>query len=80
VVKGSAVIRIRRLFSDKIHAFEVSGNTPVVIDIPTLHTHTIQSTSDEELLTLFWSSEIYNPADPDTYAEPVQPEIAPRQP
>jgi UDP-2-acetamido-2,6-beta-L-arabino-hexul-4-ose reductase len=52
----------------------------VVIDIPTLHTHTIQSTSDEELLTLFWSSEIYNPADPDTYAEPVQPEIAPRQP
>ncbi|HLM76381.1 MAG TPA: NAD-dependent epimerase/dehydratase family protein [Polyangiaceae bacterium] len=80
VVKGSAVIRIRRLFSDKIHAFEVSGNTPVVIDIPTLHSHTIQSTSDEELLTLFWSSEIYNPADPDTYAEPVQPEIAPRQP
>jgi UDP-2-acetamido-2,6-beta-L-arabino-hexul-4-ose reductase len=78
VVKGSAVIRIRRLFSDKIHAFEVSGNTPVVIDIPTLHTHTIQSTSDEELLTLFWSSEIYNPADPDTYAEPVQPDIAPR--
>jgi len=77
VVKGTAIIRIRRLFSDKIHAFEVSGDTPVVIDIPTLHTHSIQntqSTSGEELLTLFWSSEIYNPADPDTYAEPVQPE------
>jgi UDP-2-acetamido-2,6-beta-L-arabino-hexul-4-ose reductase len=80
VVKGSAVIRIRRLFSDQIHAFEVNGNTPVVVDIPTLHTHSIQSTSDEELLTLFWSSEIYNPEDPDTYAEPVQPESNPRPP
>lgn len=76
VVRGSAIIRIRRLFSDKINEFEVSENSPVLIDIPTLHTHSIQSTSDEDLLTLFWSSEIYNPDDPDTFAEPVQPETS----
>lgn len=71
VVKGSAVIRIRRLFSDQIHTFEVSGDAPVAVDIPTLHTHNITAGPEGELLTLFWSSEIFDPDDPDTYAEPV---------
>jgi UDP-2-acetamido-2,6-beta-L-arabino-hexul-4-ose reductase len=78
VLKGTALIRIRRLFSDKIYTFEVSGDAPVVIDIPTLHAHSLQAAPGEELVTLFWSSEIYNPDDPDTFPEAVQPENTPR--
>lgn len=77
VLKGSAVIRIRRIFSDKIHVFEVSGDSPAVVDIPTLHTHHIEPTTEEQLLALFWSSEIYDTADSDTFPEPVFPAALP---
>lgn len=71
VVKGEAVIKVRRLLSDHVDAFRVSGDAPAYIDIPTLHTHSITNTGPEELLTMFWSHEIFNPEQPDTYAEPV---------
>jgi UDP-2-acetamido-2,6-beta-L-arabino-hexul-4-ose reductase len=71
VLKGEAKIQIRRLFSDEIKEFAVSGREPVIIDIPTLHTHNITNTGHEELTTLFWAHEIFNPASPDTFAEPV---------
>jgi UDP-2-acetamido-2,6-beta-L-arabino-hexul-4-ose reductase len=71
VIRGSATIQIRRLFSTAIHTFEVSGEFPVVIDIPTLHTHNITNTGSEDLLTLFWAHELFDPDSPDTYPEPV---------
>lgn len=71
VVKGQAVIRIRRLLDDKVEEFHVSGDAPVYVDMPTLHTHSITNTGDEELLTMFWSHEIFDPENPDTYFEPV---------
>lgn len=71
VVSGEALIRIRKLFSDKIVEFSVSGSKPQYIDIPTLHTHNITNTGKSELITLFWAHEIYNKAHPDTIAETV---------
>jgi UDP-2-acetamido-2,6-beta-L-arabino-hexul-4-ose reductase len=71
VVKGTAVIRIRRLLDDHVEEFHVSGAAPVYVDMPTLHTHSITNIGDEELLTLFWSHEIFDPANPDTYFETV---------
>ena len=71
VLSGEALIRIRRLFSDKIDEFTVSGAKPQYIDIPTLHTHNITNTGNSELITLFWTHEIYDTAHPDTFAEPV---------
>ncbi|SFU95596.1 NAD-dependent epimerase/dehydratase family protein [Halomonas korlensis] len=71
VVKGEAVIRIRRLLDDKVEEFHVSGEAPAYVDMPTLHTHSITNTGDEELLTMFWSHEIFDPEKPDTYFEPV---------
>lgn len=73
VVGGNAVIRIRKLFSDEVKSFEVSGERPVYIDIPTLHTHSITNTGSGVLQTLFWSNEIFDPNNPDTYPEAVQP-------
>ena len=71
VLKGTAEIRIRRVLTDNVHTFNVDGRTPQAIDIPTLHTHNITNTGNEELQTLFWSNELYDPADPDTYYETV---------
>jgi len=44
---------------------------PEVVDMPTLHTHSIVNTGTEPLLTLFWAHEIFDPEQPDTYALPV---------
>ncbi|MEM7432702.1 MAG: NAD-dependent epimerase/dehydratase family protein [Pseudomonadota bacterium] len=71
VVRGRARISIRRLYADRAVEFDVSGDEPAFIDMPTLHTHNITNTGDDELLTLFWSSEIFDPERPDTLAEPV---------
>ena len=71
VVGGDATIRVRRLFEERIHEFQVSGTRPSYIDMPTLHTHNITNTGDAELLTLFWSHEIFDPQFPDTFAEAV---------
>ena len=71
VVSGRAVIRIRKMFSERVESFQVSGNQPVYIDMPTLHTHSITNTGDSDLVTLFWSDSIFDPANPDTVREQV---------
>ena len=71
VIGGEAVIRLRRLYDDSVHEFAVRGDEPVAIDMPTLHTHSIENTGSGELTTLFWSHEFFDPADPDTFQEPV---------
>lgn len=71
VIKGKACVRVRKLFSDKVHEFFVDGGKPEYIDMPALHTHNITNTGDGELITMFWSNEIFDPANPDTYQETV---------
>jgi UDP-2-acetamido-2,6-beta-L-arabino-hexul-4-ose reductase len=71
VVSGDAEIALRRVGQEQIHRFSVSGREPVVVDIPTLHTHSITNVGQTELLTLFWTDEVFDPDAPDTYAEPV---------
>ena len=71
VVRGEAVIRIRRLFDDTVREFPVSGERPAYVDIPTLHTHNITNTGGGELLTLFWANEIFDRRVPDTVGEDV---------
>lgn len=73
VVEGTAVIRLRRLFSDEVVSFEVSGEQPVAVDIPTLHTHHITNTGSSTLLTVFWADELFDPEAPDTFSEKVAP-------
>ena len=72
VIQGEALIQIRKLHTDVIHEFKVTGLDPCFIDMPTLHTHNITNTGSTDLLTLFWSHEIFDPNNPDTFAEPVK--------
>lgn len=71
VVSGRAIIRIRKVLTDEVHSFAVSGDTPVAIDMPPLHTHHIVNDGEGELLTFFWSHRLFDPAQPDTFADPV---------
>ena len=71
VVKGSADITLRRVASQDTYSFKVSGEEPAVVDIPTLHAHAITNIGDSELLTLFWTNEVFDPDAPDTYPDPV---------
>jgi len=71
VLSGRASIRLRRVLTDEILTFDVSGDTPCYIDMPTLHTHSITNTGDSDLITMFWSGDIFDPTKPDTFAELV---------
>lgn len=71
VVKGEARIRLRKLFSEEVLEFSVSGDRPTYIDMPTFYTHHIENTGKGELLTYFWTNELYDQEDSDTYPEPV---------
>ncbi|PQM27435.1 capsule biosynthesis protein CapF [Sphingopyxis lindanitolerans] len=71
VVKGEALIRIRRVLTDDVQEFAVSGDRPVAIDMPPLHTHNIENRGEGEVITFFWSHHLFDPANPDTYADPV---------
>ncbi len=71
VVDGAADIEMRRLLTDEVLRFRVDGNEPVAVDMPTLWTHNITNTGNTTLLTQFWTNEIYDPTDPDTYPEEV---------
>jgi UDP-2-acetamido-2,6-beta-L-arabino-hexul-4-ose reductase len=67
VVQGQASIRLRKLFSDEVVEFLVSGEQPAIVDMPTLWTHSITNTGETDLLTLFYADDEYDPQDPDTY-------------
>jgi UDP-2-acetamido-2,6-beta-L-arabino-hexul-4-ose reductase len=71
VLKGKALIRIRRVLSDEVWEYRVSGAAPAAVDMPTLHTHSIENIGDTELLTLFWTHDLFDPAAPDTFADEV---------
>ena len=71
VLSGEAEIRLRKLFSDEVVTFPVSGDVPAMIDMPTSWVHSITNTGAQDLVTLFYADEIFDPADPDTFPEEV---------
>ena len=72
VLSGTATIALRKLFSKKIFQFDVTGDEPVAVDMPTLWSHKITNTGTGSLFTSFWANEIFKPDAPDTVAEAVQ--------
>jgi len=71
VVKGKALIRTRRVGTDIVNEYEVSGDKPACIDMLIYYTHNIKNIGDEDLLTIFWINELFDPNDSDTYFEEV---------
>jgi UDP-2-acetamido-2,6-beta-L-arabino-hexul-4-ose reductase len=67
VIKGKALIQLRKIDEEKVYNFELEGQAPAFVDMPIWYTHNIKNIGEEELLTLFWINEPFNPEDPDTY-------------
>ena len=73
VVSGHGLIQQRRVGSDEVLNFEVSGDKIEAVHMLPGYTHNIINLSDtENLVTVMYCNEIFNPNKPDTYFEPVE--------
>ena len=71
VVKGEGVIRFRNIFSTEVIEYHVSGDKLEVVDIPCGYTHNIENVGTEDMVTVMWANEAFDPDHPDTFFEPV---------
>ncbi|MEE0950812.1 MAG: capsular polysaccharide biosynthesis protein CapF [Paludibacteraceae bacterium] len=72
VVSGHGLIQERRIGSDEIMEFEVSGDKIEAVHMLPGYTHNIINLSEtQDLVTVMWANESFDPLHPDTYYEPV---------
>ena len=72
VVSGHGLIQQRRVDSDEVLEFEVWGDKPTAVQMLPGYTHNIINLSDSEnLVTLMWANEQFDPSHPDTFGLPV---------
>ncbi len=71
VIKGKALIQLRQIGTDKVLDFYLDGTEPAYVDMPVWYTHNIKNIGEEELFTIFWINEFFDPEDADTYFEKV---------
>lgn len=71
VVSGQGVIRFRKVGTDDIIEYPVSGKKLQVLDIPTGYAHNIKNVGDTDMVTVMWANEPFDPENPDTYYEEV---------
>lgn len=67
VVSGKGVIKFRKIDSEEVIEYSVSGEKLEVVDIPTGYTHNIINIGDTDMVTVMWANEVFNPEKPDTY-------------
>lgn len=73
VVSGHGLIQQRKIGTDEMIEFEVSGNKIEAVHMLPGYTHNIINLSDaENLVTVMWANESFDPNHPDTYFEPVK--------
>ena len=73
VVSGRALIQQRKIGSEEVLNFEVSGEKIEAVHMLPGYTHNIINLSDtEDLVTLMWANEQFDPAHPDTFFEIVE--------
>jgi UDP-2-acetamido-2,6-beta-L-arabino-hexul-4-ose reductase len=73
VVSGHGLIQQRRIGSDEVLDFEVNGDKIEAVHMLPGYTHNIINLSDtENLVTVMWANEAFDPNKPDTFFEPVE--------
>ncbi|MBE6198116.1 MAG: SDR family oxidoreductase [Rikenellaceae bacterium] len=76
VVSGHGLIQQRRVGSDEVLNFEVSGEKIEAVHMLPGYTHNIINLSDtEDLVTVMWANEAFDPNNPDTYFEKVDKSV-----
>jgi len=71
VVVGEGIIRFRNILSNEEIEYFVSGCKLQVVDIPVGYTHNIENLGNNDMVTIMWANEIFDPANPDTFYEVV---------
>ena len=71
VIKGKALIQLRRIGTKEVHDFYLDGDHTSFVDMPIWYTHNIKNIGEDILYTIFWISEPFNENDPDTHFEKV---------
>ena len=72
VVSGHGLIQQRKIGSDKVMNFDVSGDKIEAVHMLPGYTHNIINLSDkDDLVTVMWANECFDPSKPDTFFEPV---------
>lgn len=71
VIKGEAIIQLRKVGTNEVIEHRLSGENPSYVDMPIWYTHNIKNIGEEDLYTMFWINEPYNNNDSDTYFEEV---------
>lgn len=72
VVSGNALIRERKIGTEEVREFYVSGDKIEAVYMLPGYTHSITNLSDsEDLVTLIWANEVFDPNNPDTFSEKV---------
>lgn len=73
VVSGKGLIQQRKIGTDEVLNFEVSGDKIEAVHMLPGYTHNIINLSDtEDLVTVMWANECFNPNKPDTFGEVVE--------
>lgn len=67
VVSGKGLIQFRKIGTNEIINYQISGDKLEAVDIPTGYTHNIINVGDTDLVTVMWANEVFNPEKPDTY-------------
>lgn len=67
VVSGKGAIRFRKINSDEIIEYFVSGEKLEVVDIPVGYTHNIENLGETDMVTVIWVNEVFDKERPDTY-------------
>lgn len=72
VVSGHGLIQMRQIGGEEVLEFPVSGEKPEAVQMLPGYTHNLINLSDtEDLVTLIWANEVFDPARPDTFFEVV---------
>jgi len=71
IIEGKGLIKLKNRETREIKEIMASGKKPEIFEMPVNWTHNIRNTGDSEMKLLVWVNEIFNPDDPDTYAEEV---------
>lgn len=67
VVAGRGVIRFRKIDSNEVIEYFVSGDKLEVVDIPPGYTHNIENLGKTDMVVVMWANEPFDPKNPDTY-------------
>lgn len=67
VIKGKALIQLRKIDSSEIIEYYLDGDQPAYVDMAIWYTHNIKNIGETELVALFWINEPFDSNDPDTF-------------